>query len=137
MNPLYLVIRSHVKNFFLVSLFFLFNANEIRLAIYPILDEPILSYTNRFVKNFFRVRLFFQDEWIGLITNLILYGLIIPNTQLDVKEKVLSFYFSFGMDFSVSECIDLFLSKKSLDFLASLSYNKTIKRQGWPLCSYP
>ena len=139
MNPLYLVIRSHVKNFFLTSIFFLFNANEIRLAIYPILDEPIISQANWFVKSFFLSSFLFfcQVEWIRLVTNLILYVLIIPNSQLGVKKKFLSFSFYFGMDFSVSKCVDLFLPKKSLDFLASLSYNKTIKRQGWSLCSYP
>ena len=62
---------------------------------------------------------------------------IIAQPDRVVKKKFLSFSFSFGMDFSVAECVDLFLSKKSLDFLVSLSYNKTIKRQGWSLCSYP
>ena len=79
-----------------------------------------------------------MDEWIRLVTYPILDELIIPNSQLDVKNFFrVRFFFSFGMDFSVSECVDLFLSKKSLDFLVSLSYNKTIKRQGWSLCSYP
>ena len=109
----------------------------IRLVTYPILDELIIPNSQLGVKNFFRARLFFQDEWIGLVTNLILYELIIAQPDQLVKKKILSFSFSFGMDFSVSECVDLFLSKKSLDFLASLSYNKTIKRQGWSLCSYP
>ena len=38
--------------------------------------------------------LFCQREWIGLVTYPILYGLIIPNSQLDVKNffrAILSF----------------------------------------------
>ena len=56
-----------------------------------------------------------------------------PNLNQFVKKKVLSFSFSFGMDFSVSECVDLFLSKKSLDFLTSLSYNNDHKETGMVL----
>ena len=127
--------QLNVKNFFRARLFF--QDEWIRLVTYPILDEFIILELEPHVKNFFRARFFFQGEWVGLFTNLILYGLIILYLNQLVKKKILSFSFSFGMDFSVSECVDLFLSKKSLDFLASLSYNKTIKRQGWSLCSYP
>ena len=112
-------------------------AEWVRLVTYPILDEFIIPNSQLNVKNFLWARFFFQDELVGLVTNLILYGLIILYLNQLVKEKVLPFSFYFGMDFSVSECVDLFLSKKYLDFLASLSYNKTIKRQGWSLCSYP
>ena len=119
------------------SFLFYFQDEWIRLVTNIILYGLIIPEFEPHVKNFFRASLFFQDEWVRLITNLILYGLIIPYLNQFVKKKVLSFSFSFGMDFSVSECVDLFLSKKSLDFLASLSYNKTIKRQGWSLCSYP
>ena len=128
---------------------YIFNTNDshnhfsLRLRMmepFLILDELIIPNSQLDVKNFFESHFlfFFQGEWIGLVTNLILYAFIILILNHFVKKKVLSFsFFSFGMDFSVSECIDLFLSKKSLDFLVSLSYNKTIKRQGWSLCSYP
>ena len=126
-----------VKNFFRARLFF--QGEWIRLVIYLILDGLIILELEPHVKNFFlsSFLFLFQGEWIRLITNLILYGLIILYRNQLVKKKVLSFSFYFGMDFSVSECVDLFLSKKSLDVMASLSYNKTIKRQGWSLCSYP
>ena len=51
------------------------------------LDEPIIPNSQLDVKNFFRARLFFfcQGEWIRLITNLILDGLIIAKTEPLVK----------------------------------------------------